>query len=440
MAYTLNRYDGSPLVVLADGTFDTAVTNLTLIGKNVSSYGTALNENFLYLLENFRSGTAPDTPVEGQLWWDSVSKQINVYQGSVWKTLSHSVPSATAPSAAPASGDLWWDNVNSQLRGYTGSQWVLIGPSTPPGVATTAFQGNAVTDTLTSSHNVGNIIVNNRLAAVVSTDGSSFTPIAGYSSVGITKINPGINFTSAVEPTMISSPNMTMGVSNGNVQINGVGLNYGFNVSANIGGVNTTVFYINGATGTATFSGNVNFPSNSPLTISQLTPAGGTLSVAGSIVPSANLAYNLGSTTSWWNNIYGTAIHAQYADLAERYAADQPYEPGTVVSLGGTAEITIAMEELTDRVFGVISTKAAYLMNSTAGDDITHPPVAVSGRVPVKVIGIINKGDRLVCAGNGVARAGTTTEITSWNVIGRSLENKHIDGAGVIEAVVKLNT
>jgi hypothetical protein len=159
-----------------------------------------------------------------------------------------------------------------------------------------------------------------------------------------------------------------------------------------------------------------------------------------SIVPGANLTYNLGSSVSWWNNIYGTAIHAQYADLAERFEADQPYEPGTVVALGGAKEITAVQEDLSDEVFGVISTKAAYLMNSGAGDDESHPPVAVQGRVPVKVIGKVKKGDRLVSAGNGLARAAAKNELSPWNVIGRSLQNKLDTGEGTIEAIVKLNS
>ena len=133
-------------------------------------------------------------------------------------------------------------------------------------------------------------------------------------------------------------------------------------------------------------------------------------------------------------------MHAQYADLAERFAADAEYESGTVVEMGGPNEITAAVADLSEDVFGVISTKAAYLMNSAAGTDSTHPPIAVQGRVPVRVTGIINKGDRLVSAGNGVARAGQRSEITAWNVIGRALENKTTTGEGVIEAVVKLNS
>jgi hypothetical protein len=136
----------------------------------------------------------------------------------------------------------------------------------------------------------------------------------------------------------------------------------------------------------------------------------------------------------------GTATTAQYADLAERFASDSIYAPGTVVVLGGVKEITAAMEEASEDVFGVISTRPAHLMNSAAGDDSTHPPVAMTGRVPVRVIGRVKKGDRLISAGNGLARAGKRSEITPFNVIGRSLENKITDSEGTVEATVKLNS
>jgi hypothetical protein len=161
------------------------------------------------------------------------------------------------------------------------------------------------------------------------------------------------------------------------------------------------------------------------------------------IVPTVNNTYTLGTATKQWQSVYattfyGTATSAQYADLAERYASDAEYLTGTVVELGGAKEITLAVTELSEKVFGVISTDPAYLMNSHAGNDITHPPVALAGRVPVRVVGAIAKGDRLVAAGNGLARAGKPDEITVWNVIGRSLENKEDINEGVIEAVVTI--
>jgi hypothetical protein len=136
--------------------------------------------------------------------------------------------------------------------------------------------------------------------------------------------------------------------------------------------------------------------------------------------------------------ISGSAINANYADVAERFAADAVLEPGTVVELGGTEEITQVSSDLSENVFGVISTRAAYLMNSGAGTNATHPPVAMTGRVPVRVTGIIRKGDRLVSAGNGLARAATYGEATAFNVIGRALKDKLDADVGTVEAIVTI--
>jgi hypothetical protein len=138
--------------------------------------------------------------------------------------------------------------------------------------------------------------------------------------------------------------------------------------------------------------------------------------------------------------ISGTQINANYADVAERFAADAEYEPGTVVSLGGSAEITKSVEELSENVFGVISTKAAYLMNSKAGPSSTHPPVAMTGRVPVRTIGTVRKGDRLVSAGDGLARRADPGEATAFNVIGRALQDKNTNNEGMVEAIVSIKS
>ena len=152
----------------------------------------------------------------------------------------------------------------------------------------------------------------------------------------------------------------------------------------------------------------------------------------------ANGVGNIGSSSTYFNRLFATATTALYADVAERFAADAVLDAGTVVELGGSAEITKSLTELSDKVFGVISTRAAYLMNGGAGEDNTHPPVAMTGRVPVKVIGIVHKGDRLVSAGNGIARAAKSGEVTSFNVIGRSLVDKLTPEAGTIEAIVTI--
>ena len=241
----------------------------------------------------------------------------------------------------------------------------------------------------------------------------------------------GINATSGYTGTILTAaqPNIT---------------SLGTLSSLNVTGTTTLTgtATLNGV-GLATIGGSASFSSINNTPIGNATPSTGaftTLQVTTSVTPIANLSVNLGSTSAWFNNIYGTAIHALYADLAERFHADAEYAPGTVVEMGGTAEITKVVAELSDKVFGVISTNAAYLMNSSAGNDATHPPIAMSGRVPVRVVGLIAKGDRLVSAGNGLARAGKQNELTPWNVIGRSLVDKTDTNESLIEAIVKINS
>jgi hypothetical protein len=177
------------------------------------------------------------------------------------------------------------------------------------------------------------------------------------------------------------------------------------------------VFTINDATETATTTINGNV-------VVTVTNA--------AVVPGANVTYDLGSSSLRWNTIYGQATSAQYADLAEKYVADQEIEPATVVCFGGEFEVTICNHDADRRVAGVISTNPAHLMNSEcAGTHVVA--VALQGRVPCKVVGPVRKGDMMVSAGSGAARA--EADPTVGSVIGKALEN--FDGTtGVIEVLV----
>ena len=141
------------------------------------------------------------------------------------------------------------------------------------------------------------------------------------------------------------------------------------------------------------------------------------------------------------NVLSTTASAAQYADVAERFEADAPMEIGTVVEVGGTAEITEATSEMSQDVFGVISDKPAYMMNAGAGDNTTHPFVAMTGRTPVRVVGAVTKGQRLVTSSTkGCARAAQPGEsISPFNVIGRALETNTEAGIKLVNCAVRTN-
>jgi hypothetical protein len=137
------------------------------------------------------------------------------------------------------------------------------------------------------------------------------------------------------------------------------------------------------------------------------------------------------------NIVHATSTTAQYADLAERYAADAPMEAGDVVTLGGDREITLSTKELDSRVFGVISEAPAFLMNKDAGNNDSHPMVALQGRVRVKVQGKGKKGDRIVSSSTaGVARVADLDQCTAFNVLGRLLQDKYDIDTELTECVI----
>jgi hypothetical protein len=491
MAYTINKTNGAVLTTVADGTIDNT-SDLTLIGKNYSGYGEILNENFVKLMENFASSSQPASPLAGQLWWDLANNSLKVYTGSGFKIISGSTASATQPSSATL-GDLWFDTVNGQLRVYNGSSWTLIGPSFTAGTGVSGAVITTVLDNTGASHVIVQFYVNESIVAIISKD-STFTPQT--SITGFATISPGVQVSSdvvgaaftgtATNADLLDNLNSTQFVrSDANASMSGTllvandsGVTIGtdsdlrlnvsgsdvyvnnntsngdifFRVNKSVGGV-TTALTIDGATGyvyaTTPTSGDNSTRVATTAYVDGTSPGtgflkvDGTTALAGNLLPDTNASRNLGSAIKQYADIYcvnlfGTATTAEYADLAERFETDTPYEPGTVVELGGEKEITAVADELSERVFGVISTRPGFLLNGRAGENDTHPAVALNGRVPVKVIGLVNRGDRLVSAGNGLARAAKAGEATSFNVIGRSLENKTTESISTISAVVKV--
>ena len=160
---------------------------------------------------------------------------------------------------------------------------------------------------------------------------------------------------------------------------------------------------------------------------------------SGNISPSSNNTLALGTTSNRYKEVhattfYGTATQAQYADLAEKYSADADYEPGTVLVIGGSAEVTVTDEPGSFAVIGVVSTDPAYLMNSDA-DGVA---IALRGRIPCKVAGTCKKGDVLITSntpGHAMV-AGDPKSLSPLQIVGRALENKTSAAPGVVEIIV----
>jgi len=162
-------------------------------------------------------------------------------------------------------------------------------------------------------------------------------------------------------------------------------------------------------------------------------------SVAGGVNTGADNTYDIGEVSNRYANVYavrfeGTAAEAEFADLAEKYLADNNYEPGTVLMFGGDNEVTASTVEGTTKVAGVVSTAPGYTMNNKLeGDNVVQ--LALQGRVPCKVVGKIEKGDMIVASSiEGVGKASDDPKLGS--VIGKALENYDSDEVGIIEVVV----
>jgi len=551
MAYKINNTFGTLLVTLADGTIDTATTDLTLIGKGYAGFGEKLNENLVKLLENFNNTSAPSNKITGQLWYDQTNKQINVYTGSKWKPVGSSTNSTTSPTNAEQ-GDTWFDTTNSQLYVHSGSAWVLVGPTSTAGSGVTNVVPETVTDNTGVNRSILKLVANDAVIAVASnlafTPSSSETNGAALITAGFSTVAQGLQLSSAVASvkfrgtstdsdalggvtaanylrsnandtstgtlglivdgaalTLGAGSDITFTMASDNLTIANTTSNKDIIFTVNDGGVTTTLMTLDGSAGklelpscgTANFSGDVRITGNLTVDGDSVTQNVSTLTIEDNIIElnrgiSSNsgmpnytgLKVNRGETSVateqdlYWvwdetfaddgttiygnaggawtafksgggtelsaptlvdirgNVVHATSTAAQYADLAERYAADMALEAGDVVMLGGSEEVTKCNKELCNDVFGVVSDSPAFLMNAQAGNNQSHPMIALKGRVFVKLQGTGQAGDRIVSAGNGLAKVANLDECTTFNVLGRLLKAKYNEETTLTECVI----
>lgn len=191
VSFTDSTNKGSITVETGGNTDD---TSLSLVGPNDSGYGTAINTNFLHLLENFANNSAPSSPVEGQLWYDTTTgtDQLKIYDGTNWVSAGNIKKALTEPDAAISTlGDLWVDTTNQQVYLYSGSGWVLVGPDYSDGTETGAkIETFEATDNLNYTALVN--YANNKIISIYSS--ITFTPkakLTGFPTGYI--IKPGVN-------------------------------------------------------------------------------------------------------------------------------------------------------------------------------------------------------------------------------------------------------
>jgi len=460
MAYTINHFNGTLLATVADGTVD-ASTNVKLVGKNYAGYGQIQNENFVYLLENFANNTPPSNPQTGQIWFDSGAKKLKFYDGSIFRTTGGAEIGATAPSGL-TTGDFWFDTVTNQLFAWSGTQFTLIGPQAVAGSSTTEMLSTSVKDNFGTSHTVIEAVDNGQVIFIISPD-SAFTldnavnPITGFTQIqqGVTLCYTNNNST----PGVTTSAHRFWGTATNSDRLGGLAASNfvqagsaAFSTVVNFADVGYTVG--NPVARLRVFNNNSSTPtiqnqSNNTI-VFQTTVASSTVTpmqlVGADVLPGTTATSNLGNQNYQWLNVWATTFNGNatsatglvfngstitpsantspntvvvrdgagnvnasifngasttsfYADLAEKYLPDSEYDVGTVMTVGGDKEVTACGTGAP--AIGVISENPAFMMNR---DLVGGVYVALKGRVPVKCIGPINKGDRLMPYGAGIAQ------------------------------------
>jgi len=431
MAYIVNKSDGSVIATIADGTIDTTSTSLTLLGKGFNNYGEIIAEDFVKMIEHFASSTEPNNAIRGQIWYDTNDDKLKVNISNIagspeWVTIGNIPVQATAPTSGITVGSFWFDTTEQALKiSLDGTTFIPLRTisvgTTPP---SSPSEGDLFYDTTTKQLKVYN------------------NDLHGSASPGFDVVGPA-RYEGPTAPTTVDDGDEWWDSVNKQLYIyDGINNNFRL-IGPNSPGGSSLI-----STGVTNIIGISN--NGTPLLqvvidneiIGIWSPKDFTPSPAISGFPTLLRGLNLSQNTgpnSEPTLFGGDATGAFYADLAERYAVDGPVMKGELVSIGGEAEITKTTKEYDINVFGVVSTNPGLKLNSAAGNDQTHPYIALTGRVPCKVIGKVKKGARLVSSSfSGVAKAIDDSEISNnfTAIFGRALEDKITSDIEEIEVIV----
>ena len=484
MPYTINKYNGAQVTVVADGTIDSTL-DIKLIGKNYAGYGEVQNENFVFMLENFANTTPPPRPVSGQVWYDSGTKKLKFYDGGKFRTTGGAEIGPTQPTGL-TTGDFWFDTANDQLYAWNGTSFILVGPQGVAGSGTTQMRSRSLRDVNGATHAVIEAISDNKTVFIISPDDLFVLDNSTNAVTGFGTIYKGITLAYADTPTEGRTVDFKFhGTATDADRLGGYDADAfvrsssaGFSTKvrfADIGyEVGEELYVFNDGGITPTFRNQINNTLVFQTTVNSATKT--PLKIVGiDTLPGENAVSNLGSQSFKFSSVYannfygeaeraaqlnvngtarfastasgantiavrdsnadifarqfnGVATSAFYADLAEKYLADDEYDVGTVVAVGGEKEVTAA--KWGDRAIGVVSGAPAFMMNSEL-EGGTY--IALKGRVPVKVTGAVSKGQRLVASNDGTAIAGVPH---ANDVFAIALESNSDTGVKLVECVI----
>lgn len=393
MSYTITKTAGGTITTINDGDLDTTTLDIALVGKNRTSYGQYLNQNYVSLLENFAYTSAPTKPLVGQLWYRSDAQTLKVCVDNgvtkIWKNVGGATPDGSAPTGTSVlAGDLWYDTINKQLKSYNGTGWDLVGPAWTGDLG--LFSAGArfgqevvkVSDGVIT-HAVVKIHAGGQTVAIFSGD-SSFTPSPAIT--GFLTIEPGLNLNSNLN-AKVANADLLDGLDS--LQFMRADANTGTsgNLAVTIGTASTS-----SSSGALRVSGGAGIVGN--------IFAGGNINSSGNIVATGNLS---------GTNVTGTLTTASQPNI-------------TTVGTLGNLSVTNTVSATT--LTGTLSTAAQPNVTSVG----TLTALTVTGNVAAGNLSGTNiVGTLTTAAQTNVTSVGTLTSLTvSGNIASGNLSASNV--------------
>ena len=439
MSYQVNRFNGTLITTVADGTIDSS-TDLRLIGKNYAGYGEVQNENFLHLLENFANTTAPPKKLSGQIWYDTANKKLKFYDGSIFRVAGGAEVSSTAPSGLTV-GDFWWDTSSSQLYSWAGHAYVLVGPVIAPDLGASAVIAQVVKDTLDLNHTILKIVAGSKVIEIISADAFTLK----------SEVNPIPDFTVIKKGVTLAKTN-AIGVSSDNYVYWGTASN-----ADRLGGILADQYL---QKGNASFASEIKFfdpgftvgdsndlrvriengnevivenrlgnPITFRITVTEISDVRDVAIMNSTgVVPGKSSEYNLGSATLPWKNIYATttitdvigSITSPINETGHTTAIHTGTFKGNVIASDGAVMVNFASKQLFGQLGTIVAPATVYgslegnvtgtASNASAlnrfSPSLDLPAIVDKTSVPVRdalgaitasrFIGIADKADKLL--------------------------------------------
>ena len=383
MSYSIDRYNGTTVAVVEDGTIDNTL-DIKLIGKNYAGYGEVQNENFVHLLENFAGPQFPSRPITGQLYYNNVTKKLQYYTATGatgWKTTGGAETGDTPPTS-PTVGDFWWNTANDQLFSWSGTEFILVGPQGVSGSGTTQMKSRSVKATVGTGGAyvpvIQAIVDDSTLYIISKTSFVIDDAIPGNSIAGFGIIKAGITLkdTNNEEGVTTTATEVFHGTATNALALGGVTANdflgildFDFSAATGAVGFNDNGLTVGGSVGALTDTLIVKINSGNPLIKSTTalmtfqTTSGSvktplTLS-ANNILPGADSVSNIGSASFKYATVYATSFNGP-ATQADSLSVGGNYRLASTSAGVDTVAARDNSGNLTANVFNGTATAARY--------------------------------------------------------------------------------